>query len=346
VVLLTIGHLAITDQWEQAASEVVEGLLARAPGPPGEVATWMGEAVADAGPGAVTAVCRKKVIETLLDTLQASGRVEPARRAAAGKALDTVGDPRPEAMTVEALELRTVPAGPFRMGTEEKDPKGYKDERPAHDCDLPYEYRIGRYPVTVAQFREYVKDSGELPEDPDSLRGPGNQPVVWVSWSEALAFCRWLEGRWRKEGRRLPEGWSVSLPTEAEWEKAARGGDGRIYPWGDRFDPDRANTVESNVGEVSAVGCFPGGASPCGGEEMSGNVWEWTRSVYKTYPYVRADGREDLEATSQSLRVVRGGSYVLVTRLARCAFRNWGVPVVRDGFIGFRVAVLPFSSGL
>src|SRR5436305_6685041 len=144
VVLLTIGHLAIVDQWEQAASEVVEGLLEQSPGPPGEAAVWMGEAVADAGPGAVTAACRQKVVTALLNTMQAAGRVEPPRRAAAGKALAAVGDSRPEVMTVAALELRTVPAGSFRMGSAEDDPDGYKDETPAHDCHLPYEYRIGR----------------------------------------------------------------------------------------------------------------------------------------------------------------------------------------------------------
>ncbi|HSG38010.1 MAG TPA: SUMF1/EgtB/PvdO family nonheme iron enzyme, partial [Thermoanaerobaculia bacterium] len=273
--LLIVGHLAIIDQWEQAASEVVESLLEKAPGPPGEATVWMGEAVADAGPGAVTADCRKKVVAALLETLRAGGRVEPARRAAAGKALAAVGDPRPEVMTVDGMELCTVPAGSFRMGSEDDDPEGNSDERPAHTCDLPYEYRIGRYPVTVAQFREYVEATGELPEASDSLRGPGNQPVVSVSWSEALAFCRWLERHWRKKGR-LPEGWRVSLPSEAEWEKAARGSDGQRYPWGDSFGPDRANIWESGVREVSAIGCFPGGTSPWRCEEMSGNVWEWT----------------------------------------------------------------------
>ena len=345
VVLLTVGYLAIVDQWEQAASEVVEGLLGRSPGPPGEAEVWMGEAVADAGPGAVTAACRQKVVAALLNTLQAAGRVEPARRAAAGKALAAVGDPRPEVMTVKALELRTVPAGPFRMGTEEGDLEGFKDERPARDCDLPYEYRIGRYPVTVAQFREYVKATGEQPEDPDSLRGPGNQPMVSVSWFEALAFCQWLERHWRQEGR-LPEGWSVSLPSEAEWEKAARGTDGRRYPWGDNFDTDRANTSESNVRDVSAVGCFPGGASPWGCEEMSGNVWEWTRSLKGAYPCVRTDGQEDLEKFRNKLVVLRGGSCVFSSGVARCACRYWRGSDDRKDEFGFRVAVLPFSSGL
>lgn len=351
VILLTVGHLGIIDQWEQAASEAVEGLLERAPGPPGEAAVWMGQAVVDAGPGAVSADCRKKVVAALLDTMRASGKVEPLRRAAAGKALAAVGDPRPEVISVDGMELRTVPAGPFRMGSEKDAPDGYEDEKPAHDCDLPYEYRIGRYPVTVSQFRAYVKAFGESPQDPKSLRGPGNQPVVWVNWSEALAFCRWLEGRWREQGR-LPKDWSVCLPSEAEWEKAARGKDGRKYPWGDDFDPERANVIHSGVSAVSAVGCFAEGASPFGCEEMSGNVWEWTRSLGGEdvlepsflYPYVSTDGREDLKAPSE--RVLRGGSWFLDSSFARCASRDSRDPgFLFEGF-GFRVVVLPFSSGL
>jgi len=345
VVLLTIGHLGIIDQWEQAASEVVEGLLDRASSPPGDGAVWMGQAVADAGPGAVSVVCRQKVAAALLATMRASGRVEPTHRAAAGKVLAAVGDPRPKVMTVEGMELCTVPAGPFRMGSEEDDLEGFKFERPAHDCDLPYEYRIGRYPVTVSQFREYVKATGESPQDPNSLRGPGNQPVVWVNWSEALAFCRWLEGHWLKEGR-LSEGWSVTLPSEAEWEKAARGIDGRRYPWGSHFDRDRANTAETQIRGINAAGCFPTGASPFSCEEMSGNVWEWTRSADKAYPYVSTDGREDLEASAQPFRVLRGGSWFYDAGFARCAFRNSYVPGFRYDYIGFRVAVLPFSSEL
>jgi formylglycine-generating enzyme required for sulfatase activity len=232
------------------------------------------------------------------------------------------------------MELRTVPAGPFRMGEDDE----------AHDCDLPYEYRIGRYPVTVAQYREYRKDGGW---------GAANQSMIRVSWQDALDFCGWLEKRWRKLGL-LKEGWRVTLPSEAEWEKAARGTDGREYPWEGGFDPDRANTREAEVGEVSAVGCFPGSASPYGCEEMSGNVWGWTRSLWGEdgenpffgYPYAREDGREDLSAPSKVLRVVRGGSCFSDSRDARCAYRRRFVPFLRYDNLGFRVAVLPFSSGL
>lgn len=353
VVLLTVGFLGIIDQWEDGASEVVEALLEKAPGPAGEAVVWMGEAVADAGPAAVSAACRERVVKALLKTMSAHGQVEPVRRAAAGKALAALGDPRTEVMTVDGMEFRTIPAGPFRMGSEDGDPDGYDDERPAHDCDLPYEYRIGRYPVTVAQFREYVEASGNQPGDPDSLRGPGNQPVTRVSWTEAFAFCRWLGERWR-ESELLSESWTVTLPSEAEWEKAARGPEARRYPWGDRFDPDLANTAEAGIGEVSAVGCFPGGASSCGCEEMSGNVWEWTRSLWGKdlfkpsfgYPYDREDGREGVADNSKIYLLVRGGSYFSYAGDARCACRFRGEPFDRLDLIGFRVVVLPFSSGL
>ena len=334
VALLTVGHLAVVGRSEKRASELVEGLLAGSPGPPGEAAVWMGEAVADAGRGAVTDACRKKVVGVLLETIQPSRRVKPARRAAAGKALAAVGDPRPEVMTVDGMELRTVPAGPFRMG----------EEAEVHECDLPYEYRIGRYPVTVAQYREYRKDGGW---------GAANQPVTGVIWSEALSFCGWLEERWRK-ARHLEEGLRVTLPSEAEWEKAARGTDGRQYPWVGRFRFDRANTRETKIDGVSAVGCFPGGASPYGCEEMSGNVWEWTRSLWGEsafepsfgYPYERGDGREDLAASSEVLRVLRGGAFFDNFWGVRCASRYRFLPSRRSDLVGFRVAVvLPFFSG-
>ena len=349
VVLLTVGYLGIVDQWEEGASEVVEALIAKAPGLAGEAAIWMGEAVADAGRAAVSAACRQRVIAVLLETTAADGRVESLRRAAAGRLLAALGDPRPEVMTIDGMVLCTVPAGPFRMGSEQDDRMGRPDERPAHDCDLPYPYRIGRYPVTVAQFREYIEATGTNPEKPFSLRMPVNHPMTWVSWSRAMAFCRWLEDRWQKNGL-LEDDWSVTLPSEAEWEKAARGLDGRRYPWGNEPNENLANTKETG-GDVSAVGCYPAGASPYGCEEMIGNVWEWTRSLWGknehkplyVYPYIRDDGREDVAAPSEIRRVVRGGSCFFSFENAHCAIR---LPEFNShGFIGFRVAVLPSSAG-
>jgi len=196
--------------------------------------------------------------------------------------------------------------------------------------------------------------------------GLPNRPVVGVTWYEAVAYCNWLLEQLKVSGFKLqvgrkpetlnlkPETLLVRLPTEAEWEKAARGTDGRRWPWGNEWVEGRANTEEADIGETCAVGCFPAGASPWGVLDMAGNVWEWTvskwgrTSVYRPdygYPYDPTDGREDL--TGPDLRVVRGGSWSLVQRLARCAFRNRNIPVVFVDYLGFRVVVslaLPSSE--
>jgi formylglycine-generating enzyme required for sulfatase activity len=202
--------------------------------------------------------------------------------------------------------------------------------------------------------------------------------VVGVSWYEALAYCRWLAGRLR-EGRHLADGWTVGLPTEAEWEKAARGGleipdepvialaekhdaaplhtnrdPKRVYPWGNDFSAEKCNMDETGIGTTSAVGCFLGGASPYGVEDLSGNVWEWTRSLWGEdfveptfkYPYSPADGRENLNAGGSILRVLRGGSFRNLQRLVRCASRHGYNPYYRFRAYGFRVVVAPVPSEL
>lgn len=352
VLLLAIGYLGIVQERDEAAGAVLQSLIQRAPEPPGEAVVLAGRAVADMRAGGVTPACRQKVVEELLAAMR-SDRVEARRRAEAGLVLAALGDPRPEVMTLDGMEFCRVPAGRFRMGSEADDRMGFEDERPAHDLDLPYAYQMSRYPVTVAQFQEYVSESGAEPGDPDSLRGPANAPVVRVSWDEALAFCRWLTARWRAGGKIEP-GWEVSLPSEAEWEKAARGEDGRRYPWGEDADPEKANYDETGISEPSAVGCFPRGKSPYGCEEMSGNVWEWTRGLWGEnlnkasyeYPYVLGDGREDLEASSEVLRVLRGGAFDFDPRSVRCAYRYGHDPRFRFWVVGFRVVLLPFSSDL
>ena len=174
-----------------------------------------------------------------------------------------------------------------------------------------------------------------------------------MSWYEALAFTRWLTEYLQQEGV-LAEGWRVTFPSEAEWEKAARGADARIYPWGDELDPNRANYDDTGIGTTSAVGCFPSGASPYSVEEMSGNVWEWTRSLWGkdwiksefTYPYRPHDGRENIQASDDYLRVLRGGSFNFSDNYVRAALRYGFVPYFRIDRIGFRVVLLPHPSDL
>lgn len=208
------------------------------------------------------------------------------------------------------------------------------------------EFFIARYPVTAAQFRRFVEASGFQPGNPDALRDPGNRPVRWVSWHEALAYCDWLhEVLQDAPGFALAEALRrgdlrVTLPSELEWEKAARGGRvGAVFPWGDKADPQRANTHETRLGGTFAVGCFP--ANGYGLSDMAGNVWEWTHSVWgRDYPYAADDAdRERPDADNKDTMVVRGGSWDDLQDCARCAYRRRFQPVYRYDLLGFRVVL-------
>ena len=303
-----------------------------------------------------------RVQDWLMAAMRADDVLEPKERAEAGDTLARLGDPR---FRADAWYLPDEPLLGFVEIPEESFRMGEGDEQ--HELSLST-YYIARYPVTVAQFRAFVEDSGYEPRDSDSLRGVDNHPVVRVSWHEALAYCDWLTQKLREwEGMPEPlatllreEDWAVTLPSEAEWEKAAAAepllgsssqrsellAHKRRYPWGDEPDPNRANYDDTGIGTTSAVGCFPGGASPYGVEDLSGNVWEWTRSLYQDYPYDPADGRENLEAGDDVFRVVRGGSFYLTAVYVRCAARIGWDPNFRFGVDGFRVVVAPFSQSV
>jgi formylglycine-generating enzyme required for sulfatase activity len=257
----------------------------------------------------------------------------------------------------DLLGFVEIPAGPFTMGSDKsKDDQAHDDELPQHQVTLPA-FFMGRYEVTVGQFKACVSDGGCTAGDRKALDGTDDLPVGYVSWHEALAYCGWLEGKMRSwnrapsaiadalGGRRDRRAWHVTLPSEAEWERAARGTDGRIYPWGDRIDPTKANYDDAKRGPTP-VGSFPAGASPEGLLDMSGNVWEWTRSHNKSYPYRPDDGRENLKAGDDVLRVMRGGAFYNVRRDVRAACRVGSTPDGRSDDFGFRVVVSPFSSGL
>ena len=219
--------------------------------------------------------------------------------------------------------LITIPGGPFLMGSDKaKDSQAYDDELPQHRVEVST-FQIAKYPVTVAEYALAVRAKAvREPSDWASQQQHADHPVVSVSWNDAVAYITWLISATGQRGWRLP--------TEAEWEKAARwdprANTSRIYPWGDSFDKARCNTRESGIGTTSPVGSYPAsdarrsGASPFGVEEMAGNVWEWTGSVFKPYPYIMNDGREDSKSTGN--RTLRGGSWYINARFARAAFRG------------------------
>ncbi len=231
-------------------------------------------------------------------------------------------------------ELVLIPAGEFLMGSDpEKDQHAYEAEQPQHRVYLP-DYHIARTPITNGQYTAFVEASGyDAPNHWVDGKPPDDKedyPVVYISWYDATAYCRWLS---EKKGR------TYRLPSEAEWEKAARGTDGRIYPWGDVWDPGRCNSKEGGPDDVTLVDAYPDGASPHGILDMAGNVWEWTGSLYQPYPYDPNDGREDPRLGGK--RVLRGGVFYSTARRVRCAYRDSGHPDRWRGSYGFRVVLAP-----
>jgi len=300
-----------------------------------------------------------RVRDGLLTIVQ-QGKLPTRERALAGNHLAVLGDPRfrTDAFYLPDEPLQGfihIPAGWFIMGSDKKkDSKAYDDEQPQHEVELG-EYYIARCPVTVAQFKAFVESSKYKPQYPESLLGLPNHPVVRVTWYDALAYCDWLTAQLPRLPDLPPElkrGWRVALPSEAEWERAVRGTDGRIYPWGNEFDPNKANVDVTGIGGTSAVGCFPLGASPAGLLDASGNIWEWTRSLWGqdsgkpkfTYPYCeRLQQREDLKANNRLFRIIRGGSWNFDLWFARCATRGWSLPNTKDSSYGFRISLCEAS---
>ncbi len=280
----------------------------------------------------------------------------PLERAEAGRILAKLGDPRPEVLTCANMVFCHVLAGEFLFGDEKK------------KLTIASDYWIGKYPVTNAQFDEFVAAEGyktpsywaeameagywsefgfkgrfdaeprTAPNDYGEPFSLPNHPVVGVSWYEALAFTRWLteqasENAWIVNGgesvfQALSKAGKVqaALPTEEQWEKAARGTDGREYPWAGEFDANKTNVGETGINTTSAVGTFQGGKSPYGLLDASGNVWEWISSPYDKSSYV-----------------LRGGAFNDLSVDVRCVCRDWYLPLRRNSNFGFRLVVLSLA---
>lgn len=235
-----------------------------------------------------------------------------------------------------------VAAGEFMLGTDEVDETHYAeeqgivkpwlvDENPAHKVYLPA-YYIDRTEVTNAEYADFVRTTHHAPpsywENGAFRKGSDRYPVVMVRWQEAQDYCHWRGGR---------------LPTEAEWEKAARGTDGRRYPWGNEFDPKRAN-VGGQSQDLAPAGSYPEGKSPYGTLDMIGNAWEWTADWYRPYPGSRYQSRE----YGRPLKVIRGNSWStighyppevqkeLVKHHSTATFRLFAPPDSTIADVGFR----------
>lgn len=237
------------------------------------------------------------------------------------------------------MELMRVPAGKFLMGSKPGNKHADDDEKPQHTVDIPYDYWMARFPVTNELYNDYAKSKG-IKHPVDGWEKKKDHPVVYVKWMDAMAYCQWLNDLLKAE---LPSRLVLRLPTEAEWEKAARGTDGLEYPWGNTFDKNNCNTYEGGKGGITSVGSYsPRGDSPFGCADMAGNVWEWTHSLKKAYPYNSGDGRENEDASGA--RVLRGGSFGGYEGFARCAYRLDYLIVSFDSSFGFRVVASPDLS--
>ncbi|MFO1430340.1 MAG: SUMF1/EgtB/PvdO family nonheme iron enzyme [Candidatus Competibacteraceae bacterium] len=238
-------------------------------------------------------------------------------------------------------ELVVIPAGPFWMGSQ-PGPGIPAYELPRHQVVLPA-YQIGKYPVTNRQYAEFIKQEKQRDEPAGwFLRQPPRDklehPVTGISWFDARAYCEWLSQATERRYR---------LPTEAEWEKAARGVDGRQYPWGDAWETGRCPQGSQSTAPVSA---YPGGAGVYGCCDLLGNVQQWTSTLWGgkpdqpdfAYPYDAGDGREDAEAEqqlNQTYRIHRGGSYRDPATELRCTARGFSPPDSKVAWRGLRVAL-------
>jgi formylglycine-generating enzyme required for sulfatase activity len=226
-----------------------------------------------------------------------------------------------------------VPAGEFLMGSDpSRDKDASPEEQPQHYVTLAA-FQIARFPVTASEYACFMRSiRNEVPTHPRHLTegeeaiGWGDHPVVFVTWHEANSYAAWLTKTTGQQWR---------LPTEAEWEKAARGSDGRIYPWGNAFDISRCQTRENGNNGTCPVGTYPEGASPCGAQDMAGEVWEYTSTCYKKYPYLAGDGRESTDLTDE--RSIRGGCFFSPNGGARAACRGHTTLDFQGAGIGFRL---------
>ena len=233
----------------------------------------------------------------------------------------------------KGIEMALVPAGEFLMGSTSSDKQAGKDEMPQHKVFLD-DYYIDLTEVTNTMYRACEKSGACKPpmdktsssrssyyDDPEFE----DYPVINVEWEQARSYCEWRGAR---------------LPSEAEWEKAGRGTEAEIYPWGDQTDCSLAN-ISKCADDTTKVGEYPSGASPYGPLDMIGNVWEWVQDWYLDTYYQSSPSQNPTGPASGEHRSMRGGSCSTTWENARGANRSWRSPSETNPFIGFRCARSP-----
>lgn len=297
-----------------------------------------------------TAVDKPKV--HMLDIIS-QGHLTVEERVRAGRISSRLGDTR------DLQALADVPAGDFTFGAD-----AHENSRPVSQMRLPG-FKIGRFPVVNRDYLRFVSEAGRDWHSPDKNdRERRNFPATDLTWHDARAYCAWLTLMWRKQGT-ITANEEVRLPTEPEWERAARGDhvanqaparengvvdvdeEPQVYPWSDDWDADASNNDETGLNSICPVGLFPKGKSPYGCHDMTGQAWEWCSTLWGTdmatpqykYPYTLEDGREDVDAPDAVRRVLRGGCFSSGRTKATCTYRG---SLEASGFWrgnGFRVVV-------
>ena len=274
----------------------------------------------------------------------------------AAESLGQAGDPRFVKAEADGNWV-AIPAGKFLMGAQKQDPKEPNYDNEAYDNESPVrkvtlsEYHIGRYLVTVGEYERFVEAGGYVDETYWKSGGfgewkePGEwakqreyptRPVLWISWNEAKAYANWASTVLRQVGRDE----DVCLPTEAQWERAARGTEGRRFPWGNTdANPSLLNYADSRISHSTPVGVYPHGSTPDGITDLAGNVWEWCADWSGDDYYAKAKSVDPRGPDSGTTRILRGGCWANIDQHCRSANHYRSGPGNRIDFIGFRVVL-------
>lgn len=365
VLHLALGFIGIIQHRDEAASTIIKKIIANVDETKRNI-LFVGKAVLDMLPGGVTPSAIGSIKENLVLVLDAKDSHHTVS-SDAGIILAKLGDPRVgvglSELGVPDIAWVSIPEGEFILGDDGSNYETIGDEFPKQQISVK-EFLIAKYPITNIQFDAFVLAGGYLDRGnqfwlpnsiawrdtigiPPKLGGNydlPNHPKTMISWFEAMAYCNWLTYKMRIL-RKITDDEVIALPSELQWEKSARGADGRLYPFGNKINPGLANYIETQINSTTAVGVFSGGESVYGVSDMSGNIWEWTTTKYQeSYKDILkvVDLIDDKKGNEP--RSIRGGSFHDQSDFLRCSARNWCDPDIRIRDLGFRVCLIKIGE--